>query len=152
LQNATFLWTTSLVLGKAALGTFHNIRRILFHTLDEGFCSLEPGDNPYHQELASVKKLRKGDGFWQTHKLMLGWIIDTLRMTARLNDILPAIPRHQQQTSVCKLQQVLGELRSMVIAIPGFKGLFSLLQEALPHQSNKRLCLNHGVHDCLGNF
>jgi hypothetical protein len=40
----------------------------------------------------------------------------------------------------------------MVLAIPGTRGLFSLLQEALHHQTDQHLRLSRGVHNCLNNF
>jgi hypothetical protein len=149
-----------IALGQGQQPALTNLRRVLFHTLDEVFRPLEPGDKPTRQEPASVKKLRKGDGFWETRKLVLGWILDTLRMTIelpphrleRLEEILNSIPRTQKRTSVRKWQQVLGELRSMAIAIPGSHGMFSLLQEALRRQADKRLRLSRGVHDCLDDF
>jgi len=36
------------------------------------------------QEPASIKKLLKGDGTWTTRKVVLGWLIDTTRMTIQL--------------------------------------------------------------------
>jgi hypothetical protein len=40
----------------------------------------------------------------------------------------------------------------MAIAIPGSRGLFSLLQEALQHQSDGRIRLSRGVHDTLDDL
>jgi hypothetical protein len=102
----------------------------------------------------------KGNGYWETRKVILGWILDTLHMTvelpapcaARLQEILDSIPSHQKLTSVKNWHKVLGELRSMSLAIPGSRGLFSLLQEALCHQANKCIRLSQGVHDCLDNL
>ena len=96
-----------------------------------------------------------------SESFVLGWIIDTLKMTIelpphrveRLNEILASMPRSQKRVSVKKWQQVLGELRSMSIAIPGSRGLFSLLHEALRHQEpGARIRLSRGVHDCLDDF
>jgi hypothetical protein len=138
-----------------------NLRRILLHTLDEVFRPLEADDSPSRKEPASVKKLLQGDACWTTRKVILGWIIDTLKMTIelpqhrieRLAEILESIPRTQKRTTVKKWQQVLGELRSMSIAIPGSRGLFSLLHEALRHQEpGARIRLSQGVHDCLDDF
>jgi hypothetical protein len=90
----------------------------------------------------------------------LGWIIDIILMTLelpqhrkdRLHIILQDIPPTQQRISVQKWQQVLGEFRSMAITIPGSRGLFSLLQEALRHKSNGRIRLSRGVHDTLADL
>jgi hypothetical protein len=70
----------------------------------------------------------------------------------RLHKILHDIPRHQKQMSTKKWQQLLGELRSMSIALPGSRGLFSLMQEALQHQTNDCIPLTQEVHAALDNF
>jgi hypothetical protein len=106
----------------------------------------------------SVKKLRQGDAYWSTRKLMLGWLLDTLTMTLelplhrreRLQVILDSIPRSQKRTTAKKWHKVLGELRSMSVALPGSRGLFSQLQLALKDQS--RIRLDRGVHDALADF
>jgi hypothetical protein len=148
-------------MGQGTRKQLTNLRRILLHTLDEVFRPLESGDSPSRKEPASVKKLLQGDACWTTRKVILGWIIDTLKMTIelpqhrveRLAEILESMPRTQKRVSVQKWQQVLGELRSMSIALPGSKGLFSLLHEALRHQEpGARIRLSRGVHDCLDDF
>ncbi len=116
----------------------------------------------YYYEPASVKKLLQFHACWATRKVVLdGWIIDTLKMTAelpphrveRLTEIVASVPRSQKRVSVKKWQQVLGELRSVPIAIPGSRGLFSLLHEALRHQEpGARIRLSRGVHDCLDDL
>lgn len=136
------------------------VRRVMLHSLDKVFRPLEAGDNPHRKEPASDKKLAQGDGYWETRKLVLGWILDTVAMTIelpihrrhRLKELLDAIPRTQKRTTVKKWQQVLGELRSMAIAIPGSRGLFSMLQETLRHRPDGRIRLHKGVHDCLDDF
>ena len=54
------------------------IKRALLHAMDKVFRPLDPDDNPHRQEPASIKKLLKGDGAWDTRKIILGWIIDTM--------------------------------------------------------------------------
>jgi hypothetical protein len=74
-----------------------------------------------------MKKLREGDCSFGTLKLILGWIIDTINMTIqlpqhrvdRLAEILNSIPATQRRTSVKKWYSILGELRSMALALPG---------------------------------
>ena len=74
--------------------------------------------------------------------VILGWFIDTVSLTISL-------PKHRQdkllqmltdvisKTRVLKeWQKLLGELRSMSLAIPGSKGCFSFLQEALTPTSS----------------
>ena len=68
-------------------GNKYHRRRIkwaLLHAMDKVFCFLDPDDNPHHQEPASIKKLLKGDGAWDTQEIILGWIIDTINGTIKL--------------------------------------------------------------------
>ena len=48
-------------------------------------------DEPHRTEAVSLKKLVQGDGSWGTRKLILGWIVDTLRQTIEL-------PPHRKAT------------------------------------------------------
>ena len=78
-----------------------------------------------------------GDGSWATRKLILGWILDTIRQTIEL-------PAHRKETlaeifeelaqvkrvSAKKWRSYLGRLRFVSTAIPGSAGLFSALQWA----------------------
>jgi hypothetical protein len=93
-------------------------------------------------------------------KLVLGWIIDTEAMTIglpqhrinRLESILNAFPWSQQQTSVKRWHETLGELRSMSLALPGVQNIFSSMQSALSTQSKNRIALNKGIHDAIDDF
>jgi hypothetical protein len=106
------------------------------------------------------QKLIAGDCSWGTMKLVLGWIIDMEAMTIglpqhridHLESILSAFPRSQQRTSVKRWHETLGELRSMSLALPGARNIFSSMQSALSTQSKNRITLNKGVHDALDNF
>jgi hypothetical protein len=90
------------------------------------FRCLSPSDGPFRQESASIKKMQKGYTTWATRKYILGWTVYTLQMTidfpvhraTHLFNILDSVPSHQGRTSVKKWQNLLGELRSMVLAIP----------------------------------
>jgi hypothetical protein len=92
--------------------------------------------------------------------MILGWIIDTVLMTLelpqhrkdRLLAILAEILRNQKRTSVKRWQRILGELCSMLIALPGSRGLFSLLQETLRHQAQNRIRLSREVHAALDDY
>lgn len=104
----------------------------------------------------------KGDAAWLTRKTVLGWIIDTLSMTItlaphrleRLHEILEGIRPNQKRVSVQTWHKVMGELRSMAVAIPGARGLFSSLQEAFRRvdATKKRLRLTAMAHDFLDDF
>jgi hypothetical protein len=160
LQKVDLFVDDFIGLGQGKPANLSHIRRTLLHTLDEVFRGLDNLDGPHRKEPASTKKLKQGDAYWATRKLILGWIIDTIQMTLelpphrkeRLQAILDDIPSTQRRISVKKWQQVLGEIRSMAIAIPGSRGLFSLLQEALRHQTDGRIRLSKGVHDTLDDF
>jgi hypothetical protein len=137
------------------------VKQHLLHSLDQVLRKLEPGDSQYRQELTSVKKLTKGDACWTTRKIILGWVVDTVAETVelpqhrvqRLQDILGSIGPHQRRVAVKQWHKVMGELRSMALAIPGVRGLFSTLQEAFRHPTEgSRLKLNKGVHDFLEDF
>ena len=70
----------------------------------------------------------------------------------RLREILSIIPRSQKRIGVDKWHQVLGELRSMVLALPGSRGLFSQMKESLCHVNGKMVTLYKGVHEALEEF
>merc|ERR1712095_224996 len=93
-------------------------------------------------------------------KLVLERIINTELMiihlpphwVTRLADILASIPVTQKRTSVKKWHKVLGELRSMSLALPGARNLFSQMQHALANQVSTRVALSKGVHQALDDF
>lgn len=136
------------------------VRRALLHAIDDVIRPLSPGDSSYRREPVSIKKLRQGDCTWSTIKLVLGWIVDTVNMTIhlpphrieRLWEILDSIPSSQKRTSVKKWHKVLGELRSMSLALPGSRHMFGRLQNALSLQTKARVALKKGVHQALEDF
>ena len=73
---------------------------------------------------------------------MLGWLVDTIAKTItlpphrveRLHAILDSVKPSQRYVATDIWHKLLGELCSMVIALPGAKGLFSTLQEAFRHE------------------
>ena len=136
------------------------VRRTLLHAIDDVFRPLTPGDPVAHAEPVSVKKLRAGDCSWSTFKQVLGWIIDTSSLTIhlpphrvdRLAHILASIPTTQRRTSLKNWHQILGELRSMSLALPGSRNIFSTMQNALRTKKTGRIALHKGVHDALDDF
>ena len=134
-------------------------RDTLFHCIDSVLRPLAPGDIAGRKEPNSTKKLQKGDAAWSTVKIILGWKIDTLQRTIelpthraiQLKRILD-IPRHQKRTSTRKWQSLIGELRSMSLALPGSRGLFSQLQSVLTSTADHRLTLTAAVHDQLDDL
>ena len=137
------------------------IRTILFHCIDQLLRPLCPADSPYRKEPNSVSKLKKGDACWSTVKIILGWKVDTVARTIelpshrveRLRELLASIPHYQRRTSTKKWQSLIGELRSMVLAIPSGIGLFTQLQSVLTsHTLDHRLILTEAVHHQLDDL
>jgi hypothetical protein len=135
------------------------IRRILFTAIDDVFRPMDALDQSARREPISVSKLMKGNACWTTLKKILGWILDMITTTltlpesraARLKEVLNDIPPHQRRVSEDKWHKALGELRSMAVALPGARGLFSLLQEAFRHKKHHQIHLSQGVHDALAD-
>ena len=142
------------------LDNLRRVRRILLHAVDDVFRPLDPTDPPERREPVSMKKLLEGDCSWGTIKLILGWIIDTNNLTIRLPphrilrlaEILASVPRSQHRTSIKKWHAILGELRSMALALPGARNIFSTMQNALSSKKGGRVALHKGVHDALDDF
>jgi hypothetical protein len=138
----------------------NRIRRILMTAIDDVFRPLDSTDDPTRQEPISVSKLKQGDTCWLTVKKVLGWIVDSVAMTltlppqrlARLEAILTSIPVTPKRLALDKWHKVLGELRSMSIALPASRGLFSSLQAALRTRQGTCLRLDKGFHDALNDF
>ena len=137
------------------------VRRALLQAIDQVFRPLDASDDPRRREPVSLKKLRQGDCSWDTCKVVLGWILDTANLTLRLPphrlerlcEILNSIPRSQKRTTVKKWHALLGELRSMSVALPGSRNLFCRLQHALAKRpSRHRITLRRGVHQALDDF
>ncbi len=132
------------------------------HAIDSVLRPLDEYDDAARREPVSMKKLLKGDCSWGTIKNVLGWVIDTVSMTIhlpkhraeRLAEILASIPITQKRACVKKWHKVLGELRSMAIALPGARArhLFSHMQYALSNKLKTRVTLSRGVHDALEDF
>jgi hypothetical protein len=137
-----------------------HVRQTLLHAVDAVFRPTDFHDGPYRREPVSLKKLHKGDVSWNTLKLVLGWIINTATMTIhlpphrveRLGQILADIPPTQKRLSVKKWHKVLGELRSMSLALPGSRNLFSTMQNALSLKTKTRIALHKSVHASLDDF
>jgi len=122
------------------------VKRILFQALDKIFRPLDDDDTPFRQEPVSIKKCKKGDATWATTKIILGWFLDTIAKTIslpdhrakRLHEILDSISPEQRWIATKSWHKIIGELRSMSIALPGCTGLFSILQEAFRHEEKNR--------------
>jgi hypothetical protein len=116
-----------------------HVKRVILHALDSVFRKLEHTDGPHLKEPASINNMLKGDATWATRKNILGWIVDTIKMTVELPqhsidrffELLDSVAPGQGRASTNTWEKLLGELRSMVLAIPGGRGLFIVLQEVL---------------------
>ena len=133
------------------------VRRSTFHTIDEVFRPNDDHDQG-RKEPISTKKLSKGDDFWSVQKVILGWLIDSAQKTIslpkhrqeRLTSLLDRVVK-RKRVSVHEWQCLLGELRSMSLALPGANGCFSLLQHALGTGKN-RIKITSAVRDQLEDF
>ena len=136
------------------------VRSTLLHAVDAVFRPNDFYDNLSRREPVSLKKLRQGDCSWNTIKSVLGWIINTTSMTIklpphrqeRLGEILASVPPSQKRLSVKKWHRILGELRSMALALPGARNMFSAMQEALTCAPKHRVALKKGVHQAINDF
>lgn len=135
------------------------LARAILHSLDWVFRPLELTDSEHRLLIASIKKLLQGDGRLVTRKTILGWCIDTIAYTLELTDrrydrlveLLDEYPRTRQRVSLKSWQKVLGELRSMSLAMPGSRGLFGPLQVMIKAKQT-RLRLTKDAHDFLDDF
>jgi hypothetical protein len=149
-----------LVAAQGPPSTLTRTKRTLLHTIDDVFRPLSPTDPPHRTEPISTSKLAKGDGSWSTRKKLLGWTVDSSAMTitlpprrlARLQELLDSIPPTRKRLSVDTWHKLLGELRSMSLALPGSRGLFSHLQQALRTRKGTRLRLTPAFHRALDDF
>jgi hypothetical protein len=109
-----------------------DLRRQLLHCVDEVLARPLPDEG--RNEVVSLKKLLKGNGSWGTRKLILGWIVDTVRQTIELpphrkqllHDIFTEL-KGVNRVSAKRWRSILGQLRFVSMAIPGSRGLFSAL-------------------------
>jgi hypothetical protein len=133
--------------------------RTLLHSLDEIFRPKDAQDPPQRKDVPSLKKFRQGDACYATRKVLLGWIADaTLGVLtlpahryARLLAIFDEL-RGLCRVSLTKWYKVLGELRSMTLALPGGHGLFSLLQSGLKDRDKHRIRITPAIQAQLADF
>ena len=69
-----------------------------------------------------------------------------------LSELLLSIPPHQKRLSLDTWLRLLGKLRSMALALPGARGLFSHLQQAIHSRQGTRLRLTPAFHQALEDF
>jgi hypothetical protein len=141
---------------KLCQGWLNSIRvcKHTYHTIDSILRPNDPLDTCREPPI-SVRKLLKGDDFWSTQKIILGWFIDTTSLTISLpphrQDRLLTILTNvitKSMVSLKEWQKLLGELRSMS---PGSRGCFSFLQDAL-HPDKNCISITKIVKDQLKDF
>jgi hypothetical protein len=133
-----------LAVAQGSLARLQRIRRQLLHINDLVFRPNDANDQ-HRKEPASVKKLRQGDASWSTVKIVLGWLIDSLKKTIqlpphRLERLQTLLNDYRGRKSISQKQshRLMGELRSMALGIPGSAGLLSLLQNELKQALQNR--------------
>mmetsp|Transcript_20086 Transcript_20086/g.29792 ORF Transcript_20086/g.29792 Transcript_20086/m.29792 type:complete len:644 (-) Transcript_20086:159-2090(-) len=149
-----------IAVGQGSPQRLHRLRRILMTAIDDILRPVDANDPSHRKEPISVKKLRQGFADWDTIKPVLGWVIDSVAMTIslpqrraeRLVELLDSIKPDQKRLSVNTWHQLLGELRSMSLALPGTRGLFSSLQAAITTRRGNRLRLTKRFHQALDDF
>ena len=140
------------------LARLNHLRKLL-HSIDAVFRPLDSQDSPHRKHVPSMKKFLQGDAYLSTRKIVLGWLIDTVRQTLelpphrieRLQTIFDSL-RFRNRIATKQWHKILGELRSMSIGIPGSRGLFSLLQEGLRHSDRYRIRITTQMRDMLEDF
>ena len=136
------------------------VMRQTLHSINAVFRPKQPQDPPHRKEPASVKKMLQGDACWATRKRILGWDLDTDAHTLnlpphrldRLYELLDLIRPPRKRVAIKIWHQLLGELRSMEAALPGARGLFSLLQDSLRKADKNRVRLTPRVWDTVADF
>ena len=137
------------------------VRRALFHNIDLVFRPLDSADGKHRREPISMKKLKQGDCSWDYIKVILGWEINSKLGTInlpphridRLLEILALFPSTKKRTTLKTWQRFVGELRSMALAIPAARGMFSHMQYALTNmQSKNRVTLTKHTHAAIADF
>ena len=140
-------------------GLRERVRSTIFHSVDDVLRPNCATDSASRSEPISLSKLAKGDARWATRKVLLGWIVDTVSETIelpehrrlRLLEILDGL-RARRRVSLKDWHKSLGELRSMILAVPGGRGLFSTLQTGFTQSDKSRIRLNRPMQDALSDF
>ena len=70
----------------------------------------------------------------------------------RLHEPLASFPRQRKTCPKKDLLKLIGELRSMIIALPGGVGCLSWLQERIKATASTRVYLNRQFHDAINDF
>lgn len=135
-----------------------SVRNHLLHTVDSMIRQpVEPSGDV--REPVSIKKVKKGDGSWNSRKVMLGWTIDFARQTLELPphrklalaEIFTGLA-NSKRISYKKWQSILGKLRFVAQAIPGSAGLFGALMVSLNKATQGRIRINASLRHHIDTF
>ena len=91
---------------------------------------------------------------------MLGWLTDTVAGTIelppakveQLRELLASFPYRRKMYPTKDLLKLVGELCSMILALPGGVGCLSWLQERVKATAGKHVYLNTQFHDAIDDF
>ena len=145
-------------LGQGGPRRMKALRRHLFHAVDKVLARPEVSPDK-RREALSLKKMLQGDGCWSTRKVLLGWIVDTVRQTLELpphrkqalNEIFAGLAR-KKRVSRKQWERILGKLRFVSVAIPGSASLFSAMQLALNKSEDSRVRITRALRDHIDAF
>ena len=135
------------------------IMQHIFHDIKD-FLRPKDKDNTAREGPISLKNLRKGDAAWSMQKVVLRWVIDTVKQILTLPDdrkrnllsLIDTIPPRASRCSRSCWYKLLGTLRSTVPAIAGAAGIFTRLQHALRTAKGLQINLSTPVHAELGRM
>ena len=145
-------------LGQGGPARMKALRRHLFHAIDSVLAQPNVSADK-RREALSLKKMMQGDGCWSTRKVLLGWIVDTVRQTLELpphrkqtlNDIFSSLAS-KKRVSRKQWERILGKLRFVSVAIPGSASLFCAMQLALNKSEDSRVRITRSLRDHIDTF
>ena len=140
-------------------GLRERVRSTIFHSIDDVLRPNAPTDSSHRNEPISLSKLAKGDAKWATRKVLLGWIVDTVAETIELPEHrrlrfleITGTLLERHRVSIKEWHKALGELRSMILAVPGGRGFFSTLQMGFKQSDKHRIRINKPMHDAISDL
>ena len=137
------------------------IRSLLLHAAEKKFQPPDTLDPENRRDPISTRKLLKGNGAWETNKLIIVWLVDAItgiiQLPAHRADRICAILRvfapDCKRASIKIFHILLREICSMVLDIPGGLNLLSALQYALSKVTSEgSIRLTRPMHYFLAYF
>ena len=109
----------------------------MFYSIDKAFRQNDPKDK-HRKELIPIKKILQGDAAWSTHKVILGWDLDTA-------DHLLNIPPHRVDTVPISLPSI--KPQSQGIIIKQWVHIIGVLCIILPAIAGEKCMFNQTQHE-----